>query len=133
MFWKALSEGFHLNPSWIFSKNCTSVKNAFKCDATMTAARFLQRRFSQSQSTSSSTSFEGWYSCSHPTSSSGRPSPALHVMMVGAPDPTFDTTFCVCGWRGTVTPLLEAFAAAGKPIKPSAIPKNLQSVFDWLQ
>ena len=54
-------------------------------------------------------------------------------MTVGAPDPTFETTFCVRGWRGTVTLLLETFAAADKPIKPSAIPKNLQSVLDWLQ
>ena len=45
MFWKALSEGFHLSPFWIFSKNCTSVKNAFKRDATTTAARFYKQDF----------------------------------------------------------------------------------------
>ena len=54
-------------------------------------------------------------------------------MVVRAPDPTFDTTFRIRGWEGTGTLMLEAFAAADKPIKPSAIPKNLQSVLDWLQ
>ena len=53
-------------------------------------------------------------------------------LMIGALDPTFDTTFHVDGWGNTVILLLESFADADKPIKESAIPENPQSVLDWL-
>ena len=52
--------------------------------------------------------------------------------MIVALDPTFNTTFHVESWGGTVIMLLESFADADKCIKESAIPENLQSVLDWL-
>ena len=113
-----------MSPFSVFSKICKGVKKALKRDATIAAARFFQKKIFPSQSTSYSTSCETWHSFSHTTSSSGCPS--------HAPDPTFGTTFCVRGCRGTVTLLLETFPAADKPIKPGAIRGNLQSVLDWL-
>ena len=52
--------------------------------------------------------------------------------MIGALDTTFYTTIYVGGWGGNVILLLESFADADKPIKESTIPKNPQSVLDWL-
>ena len=53
-------------------------------------------------------------------------------MGVGAQDTSLDTTFHIGGWGATVTLLLKSFAEADKSIKESVMPKNLQSVSDWL-